>query len=948
MTSPNDNANTSTETRSDYFYPFAGVNPFDPPDMKTLVYAPDVRILIARGKKQYDVSRDIIRGTIIRQENAASTLQFELANKGEYNGLFQRMDRVVVFLKRIRWQQVFSGYLDTVPFAQLYGGSAEYKATCTLKRLLHTWWTPGLTESSQLMQQEVFGLTPDGDGQLSTDSGIGELLRSLLTRVGGWQPADIHIQKFPITFYTFLQTELLKKRGANQQKAEEFKRLLLGTAYNQTAPGEFAGWNNSAGSPGPTGVGEAFYIAQIVAACDDLGLGPRTDDLSNSQQIAQVSGEAAAASRDPGARTGFTQLGEIEASRNVGVRNSDAAILGVACAMVETGGGLTIRNLSNPQVPDSVRFANDGPGFDHDSIGIFQQRQVGWGTVAQRMNPRQAATMFFRKLPPDWRNMAPGDAIQQTQQSAFPEKYAVAVPLATTKVQAFRQAQQGVASTVAATPLGPAVTAVGDAVGINPNRVIGAATTTPQTPGDVASALGRPQPDAEAAVSEALSKIGTQYIWGGGGPDIFDCSGLVRWAFRAAGRQITGTSFEMRDTLPRVEPALAQRGDIVVSNGGGHVQIYLGAELMVGAEGGSRAYFGQAPVPGEGVKVTPANRASWVSVHRVTPGCSGVPGNISPDPTVVRLDPSIAGPGTPVGTGDRAASGASNGQVQEGVAQNLFSYFFTPGRFVNPISELYSVDHKDFMESEPLMQMIQTVSRAGLRNFASAPDGSFLAYYPDYFGLDGKKAVVRLEDIELKDVKINFSDDNLTTHVYVAGDWTQMGEAPNPYAWLQSAGSVTVEHDWLFQRLQQIAPGDLGGVSGQELMRRFGVRPIKVPIAMAGKESMEFLLAAQIFMEKWAQQYQTRCSFTFLPELFPGMRVILNGHNLQVYVSEVTHTFDWENGFSTQAVIMAPSRTDAATAMSKAGGMFGPDDTNINQGLGFNRDGTTSAEVRPG
>ena len=183
----------------------------------------------------------------------------------------------------------------------------------------------------------------------------------------------------------------------------------------------------------------------------------------------------------------------------------------------------------------------------------------------------------------------------------------------------------------------------------------------------------------------------------------------------------------------------------------------------------------------------------------------------------------------------------------------------------------------------------------------------------------------------------------------MAGDHTFLGlEANvNVVAWLETAGSVTVEHDWLFQRLSKIAPGDLGGISGPELMKRFGARPLKVPVAMAGSENLEFLLACQIFMEKWAQQYQTSASFTFLPELFPGMRVILAGHDLQVYVSEVTHTFDWENGFSTNAVIMAPSRTDAATAMSGVSGIL-PDDTNINRGLGFNADGTTSGEVVPG
>jgi hypothetical protein len=248
--------------------------------------------------------------------------------------------------------------------------------------------------------------------------------------------------------------------------------------------------------------------------------------------------------------------------------------------------------------------------------------------------------------------------------------------------------------------------------------------------------------------------------------------------------------------------------------------------------------------------------------------------------------------------------------------------------------------------------MIQAVAGASLRNFASAPDGSFMAYYPDHFGLDGKKAVVILEDIELRDVKINFSDDNLTTHVYVAGDHSFLGleSNVNPLAWLETAGSVTVEHDWLFQRLQKIAPGDTGNIDGMELMKRFGVRPLKVPVAMAGAESLEFLLACQYFMEKWAQQYETSCSFTFLPELFPGMRVILAGHDLQVYVSEVTHTFDWEGGFSTSAVIMAPSRTDPGSAMAGTSGVFtgGPDDTSILKGLGgFGSDGTSAGAMIP-
>lgn len=915
---------------SDYFAPLAGITPFDPPNMKTFVYAPEVRILIARGNKQYDVSRDVIRGTIHRRENSASTLFFSLANNGSYNGLFHRMDRVVVYLKRVRWQQVFSGYLDTVPFAQLYGGEANFKATCTLKRLMHTWWSPGLAKSQSIFNQSLITQALETDGQAAADSGLGGVLRNLVCQVGGWQPRDVYIQNFPMKFFNFMQDQLARKQAANRAQSEKFRQLLLGNEWNQYAPGTYAGYSNSAGPAGPTGAGEAFYISQIVAACDALGLGPRTVDVTNSQQVAQAAA-AGAQARDEASRDAFTQVGETAITWNQTAINSDAAILGVACAMVETGGGVTIRNLANRSVPESLRFPHDGFGEDLDSVGIFQQRNQGWGVVSQRMNPRQAATMFFQRLSAisDWRNLPPGDAIQRVQQSAFPEKYAGAIPLAKEKVAAYRQSSRGTTSTIAATPLGNTVTAAGAPIGVNPANTVTASASTPGTPQDIQARLGRPGTDSEGAVQKALEQQGKPYVWGAKGPNAFDCSGLVTWAFRSIGIEVSGNTYSMRDNVPRVlgDPQLvARRGDLLISSSGGHVQIYLGNGFSISAENSS--------IP---VGIYPANLNRVESVHRVAP-------NGGENPLAFRQDPMLVGPGVPVGTGTYYSGGTSGGQSTEPIAQNLFAFLFEPGRFVNDVAELFSEDHKEFIDAEPLIQMVQAISRAGLRNFASAPDGSFMAYYPDYFGLDGKKAIVQLEDIELRDVKINFSDDNLTTHVYVAGDWSMQGFEANVdvNSWLQTAGSVTVEHDWLFQRLQEIAPGDLGGVDGESLMRKFGVRPLKMPVAMAGGPALEFLLATQLFMEKWAQQYQTMVSFTFLPELFPGMRVILSGHDLQVYVSEVTHTFDWENGFKTDAVIMAPSKTDPGSAMQGISGTFGdPDDSNIVLGLGgFRPDGT--------
>ena len=44
--------------------------------------------------------------------------------------------------------------------------------------------------------------------------------------------------------------------------------------------------------------------------------------------------------------------------------------------------------------------------------------------------------------------------------------------------------------------------------------------------------------DNSAAYSYACSRIGCPYVWGAEGPDSFDCSGLVTWAYRQLGIEL--------------------------------------------------------------------------------------------------------------------------------------------------------------------------------------------------------------------------------------------------------------------------------------------------------------------------------------------------------------------------------------------------------------------------
>lgn len=913
----------------------------NPPAMKTLVYSPDVRVIIAHNGKQYDVSSDIVRCSVHRAESQAASFFMTVANKGQrytpINGAppFSRMDRIVVYMKRTNMIQTFSGYLDTVPYKQLYPGTVDFKATCTAKRLMHTWWNPGLPNSQGLLDGTWKDNTV-GDGQPgSRDSGMGSMLRRILVLVGGWSIANIHIQNFPTGFFDMLQKAALQQAGnnkVNDAALQAFEHQILMEDISP-GPGATGGASGTAGTPGPfaggagvgsaagaaagaTGVGTTFYVSQIVQACDDKGLGPliSTNNISAAQAQAGQTGEA---SRDQASAAAFKALQDANVNAQNNNKNSDAAIIGVAVSLVETGGGVAIHNYSNPAVPGSNAWGEGPPPYppDLDSCGIFQQRNNGaWGTVDQRMNPKQSAGMFFGGLiqkVPNWRNMDPGAAAQQVQQSLNSQpKYSAAMSLATQLVQTYRTST----STATAATSG-ASSVVGAAPSSSSSLVPGAASVTPAA-GGVGAAAGKPVPDSEGAVNFMLSKVGnTPYVWGGKGPSGYDCSGLVQAAFAAIGVRTGGDTNAIRATVPQIPKSEAGRGDIYEPEGG-HVTVLLGpptsGSLLV------QASTSHAPLSQQ-INVHP-----WYSGPSEWYGRACYNGGADPSSS---YNPANMAIGSGVAPSGVAQSGWGTTQGSDGatepIARNLFSYIFRPGSYAGPISQLWPKE-KVFLDGQPLIQVVTAIAQASLRQWQSAPNGDLMFYYPDWWGLDGKPAVYELQDIELKDVRIDFSDDPLTTHVYIEGDYSMLGQADQVSGWMDTAGVATVEDNWLYQRLIKVAPGQPENWSGQALMQRFGVRPLKQTYAMAGTHELELILACQVFMEKWAQQFQTAIQMTFMPHLLPGMRVNLVNHNMSVYVTEVTHVCDFEQGFSTQAVIMAPSNPSGAALMKATVTATGP------------------------
>ncbi|WP_433119836.1 hypothetical protein [Micromonospora sp. CA-246542] len=111
----------------------------------------------------------------------------------------------------------------------------------------------------------------------------------------------------------------------------------------------------------------------------------------------------------------------VRAGRKMGVPRR-GLVIAVATAMQESN----LYNVASGVLPESQDYPHQGVGWDHDSVGLFQQRSSsGWGPVGRLMDPEFATRQFLTALEqvPGWQQMRLTDAAQAVQVSAYPEYY---------------------------------------------------------------------------------------------------------------------------------------------------------------------------------------------------------------------------------------------------------------------------------------------------------------------------------------------------------------------------------------------------------------------------------------------------------------------------------------------------------------------------------------------
>lgn len=265
--------------------------------MKRLVYSPKIEAYIKADTGIYDISEYITNFTIDRKINQVSTAELTLRNpykkwtnnsytdpitgQPRIGPIFHPMDPITILLTRLENHpvQVFTGFCDSTPYLQLFPGTVNIRASCTLKKLLYTYFDAGLPFMREFLS--LYGWEPTENGAIVHptaennalnhskeslggvrfgDSGIGELLYHVLHEIGGWPDETIYIEEMPSSVVNLISNLFDLFKAEDETASQELNELLhniIGTATQGTG-----------GEPSGTGSPEAPKEGSPVTAID--------------------------------------------------------------------------------------------------------------------------------------------------------------------------------------------------------------------------------------------------------------------------------------------------------------------------------------------------------------------------------------------------------------------------------------------------------------------------------------------------------------------------------------------------------------------------------------------------------------------------------------------------------------------------------------------------------
>jgi hypothetical protein len=833
--------------------------------MKRLTYAPKVYAFIRSRQdgRIYDISDYIVSGQVTRNINQPSKAElvvknsrFVLTPRGK-QPRFLPMDGITIWLQRIAGHpiQVFTGYLDSVPYYQMYPGNATITASCTLKRLMYTFFDPGVpamlewfakygwAENPQtgmvLNPSNAFGGTvTDPSSSPTNDAGFGQLLFHFLNEISGWDSSAIMIGDLPRDLGK-QAVKLWDSVQAGQQTAEQNLEAFLSKLLSIRV--------SHVNASNADSLGEVVNTLYKVASKSNI-----------DPAVLVLAGLVMS-----GLRVDF--LDEVETSPTFGAGLFD--IPGTATS------GAPQHDTPPSNTSGSGRFLYDGQSAD------------------SLLDPELSAKLFITRLKNALRDNEKTPTIESNYEdlgtwfakAAGKDKYRASIAVAAKDniAQAKKLVSTYSHSTTASTQLTVDPLTFSSLVNdVLPDHVTWDGVLTGQEASDAKVNLDMAQ--------TLRNPILPYYLF------VAHKFNLDLWSPSSRGLRVSHSG-----ALP-LSSTGRSAGDLLdyAKWAGGQ------ADRVVYLDGDSKKVYGWQ-------NGTAQSNLDYGVYTAANPKYGFEPGVVyvytsekSTKPTFLGRNSHVPSLTSSQNSPDDVNRFSFQDLVKIDMTAAFVSQFALP---INFIESMLLTGDKSIMNDIPVLQGVQELCTASLREFMSLPSGEFCAFYPDYFGAMGRKPYWQITDLEITNMGIQLSDEPLATHVFVTGQTWAPGSVDQVINEFLTRGVVTIDKVFAAQNFIAGANKDGTLADAFEFLKIYGARPLKKDMPMIRSYWFEFLYAWQLFMLQWAAQFQTRVDMTFQPEIMTGGRVRFPDHKIEMYVQGVTHTFDYTSGFQTSATMIAPT-----------------------------------------
>ena len=864
-------------------------------------YSPDVRIFINSITKGgiIEVSDDFMSLTIDRNINAVSTASIYLANNGfkytpasknfsatnVHPPVINTMDEIIIFLKKESYYQYFTGFVTYAPIVTLIPEPILINASCTLYKAQNSFWDAGAIEYEGIIPGILQNAQIFGGNVQNTDGGVATGMTRLLTLVANWNKNDIHIGGVPplwVSFATnvYKQTQIQLK----DKNATSFKDIIN---FLEVTGGNSSSITDTT-TQGKTGINNGTVSSLGVS---DAPPGTALRGITSGDTITAT----------------FATVSEMKSYENVGHKRT-------------------------PDVSTIVKNTNDTQFWVAVPFTYFAS-EVGDQATAEQwlkgaMGPLEYPTVAQVGRLLLITNTA-GGKVRQIQAHA---SYAIKDSLQLNGSDIILSEAAFISLGGTTSPSSSILNNISIDGWVNPSNK--------NLKGGPVAASIPPSPRSKGVAPQSASQNGV----------------FPQWEYNLLNPRLSTSELG-----PSASPSAKARNsnyeqweyELLSGLGGNPNQLPVSLEAlarMAHMEGGA-GHFNwlnissppQYPIIGA-TGVLKGN-PDYIAVFPNT--AAGVAGTIeffnnstysqafkrellNPNATLASIAASMQGSSWGQADINAVLYGSSAAPTNQGNPNNIAGLNNSTGNYnfnttqgvvgFDANSTILAGSPRAFITDVSVLSTLTTLSTMGLREFQSGPDGSFLSWYPDYFGLYGTAPVLSVYDIEIIDFSIYHDDTQLYTHIGVSGDPTSIGSV-SLVDWLMTNGIITIENNAILGLLFGTDPATIStsmnsllaqkidiNTFAKQFLKRYGMRPYVDSEPMIRSELMEFMYALQEFLYLWSQQYATNVTFTFMPELYPGMLIEIADHGIQVYVQSVSQSCSRDGGFTTNAVVTSPTR----------------------------------------